>query len=224
MAKKESLIPLGRIEHLIQLIRNHRVILDADLARLYGVATKALNQAVKRNRKRFPPDFMFRLTEEEKNEVVTACDHLSRLRFSPVLPCAFTEHGAIMLANVLNSERAVKASVQVVRAFVRLREVLASNRELVHKFGRAGTAYRLARRANPGHFRGHPPASQSARTTPEEDRLSRARRPRHARSRAPGRSPVTPEQRAEITCMSQSGEDLSPEWARTHSARRFTSG
>ena len=128
MAKKESLTPLGRIEHLIQLIRDHRVILDADLARLYGVATKALNQAVKRNRKRFPPDFMFRLTEEEKNEVVTACDHLSRLRFSPVLPCAFTEHGAIMLANVLNSERAVKASVQVVRAFVRLREVLASNR------------------------------------------------------------------------------------------------
>ncbi len=61
MAKKESLIPLGRIEHLIQLIRDHRVILDADLARLYGVATKALNQAVKRNRKRFPPDFMFRL-------------------------------------------------------------------------------------------------------------------------------------------------------------------
>ena len=133
MAKKESLTPLGRIEHLIQWIRGHRVILDADLARLYGVATKALNQAVKRNRKRFPPDFMFRLTEEEKNEVVTACDHLSRLRFSPVLPCAFTEHGAIMLANVLNSERAVKASVQVVRAFVRLREVLASNRELVHK-------------------------------------------------------------------------------------------
>jgi len=133
MAKTQSLIPSGEIEHLIQWIRGHRVILDADLAQLYGVATKALNQAVKRNRKRFPPDFMLRLTEKEKNEVVTACDHLSRLRFSPVLPCAFTEHGAIMLANVLNSERAVKASVQVVRAFVRLREVLASNRELVHK-------------------------------------------------------------------------------------------
>src|SRR5437667_12220786 len=127
MAKKESLIPLGRIEHLIHLIRGHRVILDADLARLYGVATKALNQAVKRNRKQFPPDFMFRLTEEEKNELVTACDHLSQLRFTPVLPYAFTEHVTIMLAIVLNSERAVKPSVQVVLADRRLRHVLASD-------------------------------------------------------------------------------------------------
>jgi phage regulator Rha-like protein len=108
-------------------------MLDTDLAELYGVATKSLNQAVKRNRNRFPRDFMFRLTRNETSEVVTNCDHLAPLRFSHVLPHAFTEHGTIMLANVLKSKRAVEASVQVVRAFVRLREMLASNYELTHK-------------------------------------------------------------------------------------------
>lgn len=133
MSVSQGLIPPERIEGLILLVRGRRVILDADLAVLYGVTTKALNQAVKRNRKRFPQDFMLRLTKKEKNEVVTNCDHLARLKFSPVLPHAFTEHGAIMLANVLNSDRAVQASVSVVRAFVRLREMLASNRELAGK-------------------------------------------------------------------------------------------
>jgi len=79
---------------------------------------------------RFPDDFMFQLTSEEKAEVVANCAHLRRLKFSPNLPYAFTEHGAIMAANVLNSERAVEASVEIVRAFVRLRQILASNREL----------------------------------------------------------------------------------------------
>jgi ORF6N domain len=129
----QSLIPSERIERLILLIRHQRMMLDADLAVLYGVTTKALNQAVKRNKKRFPEDFMFRLSKKEKVEVVTNCDHLARLKFSPVLPHAFTEHGAIMLANVLNSDRAVEASVFVVRAFVHLREMLASNRELTEK-------------------------------------------------------------------------------------------
>jgi ORF6N domain len=133
MSKSQNLIPPERIENLILFFRGHRVIVDADLAELYGVATKALNQAVKRNRKRFPQDFMFRLNKMEKSEVVTNCDHLARLKFSPVLPYAFTEHGAIMLANVLNSDRAVETSVFVVRAFVRLREVLASNRQLAEK-------------------------------------------------------------------------------------------
>jgi phage regulator Rha-like protein len=105
-------------------------MVDADLATLYGVTTKALNQAVKRNKNRFPADFMFKLSLEEKQEVVTICDHLSRLRFSPVLPYAFTEHGVLMLANVLNSERAVNVSVQIVRTFVRLRETLYSHTEL----------------------------------------------------------------------------------------------
>ncbi len=92
-----------------------------------GVPTKALNQAVKRNADRFPEDFMFQLTGKEKREVVTNCDHLVRLKFSKALPYAFTEHGAIMAATVLNSPEAVKMSVFVVRAFVRMREHLALN-------------------------------------------------------------------------------------------------
>jgi phage regulator Rha-like protein len=108
-------------------------MVDADLAMLYGVITKVLNQAVKRNKDRFPDDFMFQLNPEEKQEVVTNCDHLSRLRFSPALPYAFTEYGVLMLANVLNSERAVRVSVQIVRTFVRLREALASHADLARK-------------------------------------------------------------------------------------------
>ena len=126
-------VPVERIERAILSIRGEKVMLDSDLAELYGVLTGALNQAVKRNLGRFPPDFMFRLTEAEKAEVVTNCDNLAKLRFSPHLPYAFTEHGALMLANVLNSERAAQTSVQVVRAFVRLRQMLASNAELARK-------------------------------------------------------------------------------------------
>ena len=133
MGKRQSIIPAERIERGILLIRGHKVMLDADMAELYGVTTKALNQAVKRNKRRFPADFMFRLTLDEKQKVVTECDHLRRLRFSPVLPYAFTEHGAIMAANILNSERAAEASVYVVRAFVRLRQVLAGNMELARR-------------------------------------------------------------------------------------------
>ena len=90
------LVPVERIEKAILVLRGQKIMLDSDLAELYGVATKVLNQAVKRNRDRFPEDFMFQLTAEEKDEVVTNCDHLKRLKFSPVLPFAFTEHGAIM--------------------------------------------------------------------------------------------------------------------------------
>ena len=108
-------------------------MLDSDLASIYGVTTKRLNEQVKRNRRRFPPDFMFQLTETEKSQVVAKCDHLARIKFSPFLPYAFSEHGALMLANVLNSEKAVQASVQVVRAFVRLRRMLVSNPELARK-------------------------------------------------------------------------------------------
>jgi len=108
-------------------------LLDETLAELYGVSTKAFNQAVRRNRERFPEDFMFKLTRGEKAEVVANCDHLKKLKFSPVFPFAFTEHGAIMAANVLNSKAAVQVSVQVVRAFIRLRQMLASNAELAGK-------------------------------------------------------------------------------------------
>jgi hypothetical protein len=119
---KGAVIPVERIETKILLIRGQKVMVDADLAELYDVPTKRLNEQVKRNRARFPADFVFRLTTQEKAEVVANCDHLNRLRFSPALPYAFTEHGAIMAAAVLNSARAIEVSVYVVRAFVRLRE------------------------------------------------------------------------------------------------------
>ncbi len=131
--EERSLIPIERAESCILLIRGQKVIVDADLAALYGVTTKALNQAVRRNIARFPPDFMFQLTESERGEVVTNCDHLRKIKYSAWLPYAFTEHGAIMAANVLNSERAVEASVFVVRAFVKLRELLATHKELAQK-------------------------------------------------------------------------------------------
>jgi hypothetical protein len=108
-------------------------MLDADLAHLYGVATKRLNEQVKRNKERFPADFTFQLTPDEKAEVVATCDHLRPLRFSPTLPHAFTEHGAVMLATVLQTQVAIAASIQVVRAFVRLRLLLADNRDLARR-------------------------------------------------------------------------------------------
>ena len=140
MTKQEpALVAIERIENRILLIRGQKVMIDADLAELYGVPTRVLNQAVKRNSERFPEDFMFSLTPDEKPEVVTNCDHLARLKFSSSLPFAFTEHGAIMAANVLNSQRAVEASVYVVRAFVRQREMIASNKELTAKLNELGT-------------------------------------------------------------------------------------
>ena len=128
-----SIIPADRIEQRILLIRGEKVILDVDLAALYGVTTKQLNQQVKRNQNRFPPDFMFKLLPEEKKEVVTNCDLLGNVKYSNVLPYAFTEHGAIMAASVLNTPRAVEMSVFVVRAFVRLRNFLAAHKELAEK-------------------------------------------------------------------------------------------
>jgi hypothetical protein len=133
MSANFSIVPVERIQNSILLIRGQKVMLDSDLARIYGVTTTRLNEQVKRNRERFPHDFTFQLTAAEKAEVIANCDNLERLKFSPSLPYAFTEHGAIMLASVLNSPLAVQASVQVVRAFVRLRELLNNNKELAQK-------------------------------------------------------------------------------------------
>jgi hypothetical protein len=119
-----------RIESRIQLVRGLRVMIDADLAELYGVPTKALNQAVKRNAARFPTDFMFQLDAPEKAEVVTNCDHLQKLKYSKALPFAFTEYGAVALANVLASSQAVEMGIYVVRAFVHLRQAAGLNAEL----------------------------------------------------------------------------------------------
>ncbi len=133
MTVKQALVVAANIETKILLIRGQKVMLDADLAELYGVQTKVLNQAVKRNIERFPSDFTLQLTATEKTEVVTNCDHLAKLKYSATLPYAFTEHGALMLGNVLKSDRAVEVSLMVVRAFVQLRQILASNAELSRK-------------------------------------------------------------------------------------------
>ena len=133
MSAAKAMVPVGKIEQRIFLIRGEKVIIDTDLAEFYGVPTKRLNQQVKRNRNRFPKDFVFQLTAEEKAEVVAKCDHLAKLKYAKALPYAFTEHGAIMAASVLNSERAVEVSVFIVRAFVRLRRVIAEHKELAEK-------------------------------------------------------------------------------------------
>ncbi len=122
-----------RIEGRIQVIHGLRVMIDADLAELYGVATKALNQAVKRNTARFPMDFMFQLDAAEKAEVVTNCDHLQKLKFSKSMPFAFTEYGAVALANVLASAQAVEMGIYVVRAFVQLRQASSLHADLAKR-------------------------------------------------------------------------------------------
>lgn len=141
MKGRASLARRPAIDARILMIRGTRVMLDADLAELYGVTTKRLNEQVKRNRDRFPEDFMFALTAEEKAEVVANCDHLARLKYSPTLPYAFSEHGTIMLASVLNSPIAVNTSVQVVRAFVRLREIAGLHKDLAKKLGELEKRY-----------------------------------------------------------------------------------
>jgi hypothetical protein len=134
MAKNDP-VPAAHVAlaHRILTIRGQRVMIDADLAELYGVSTRALNQAVKRNAARFPDDFMFRLTRAEKEKLVAGDGHLARLKFSPVLPFAFTEHGAIQAANVLNSSQAVAMGVHVVRAFVKARALAVSHKDLALK-------------------------------------------------------------------------------------------
>jgi hypothetical protein len=121
MPKKDSLSKTITLESRILTIRGQKVIIDADLAELYGTPTKRLNEQVRRNIERFPGDFMFQLTAQEKAEVVANCDHLTKLKFSRFLPFAFTEHGTIMAANVVNSSTAIEASLYVVRAFVKMR-------------------------------------------------------------------------------------------------------
>lgn len=128
-----SAVLIPRIESRILTLRGHRVMIDVDLAVLYGVSTKRLNEQVKRNRGRFPADFLFQLTPDEKAEVVANCDHLARLKFSKALPYAFTEHGAIQAANVLASVQAVEMGIYVVRAFVHLRQAASLHADLARR-------------------------------------------------------------------------------------------
>ena len=127
LSGKISIIPEEIIMNKILVIRDSRVMIDRDLAELYGVTTKRLNEQVKRNAKRFPNHFMFQLTNDEKEYLVANCDHLKSLKYSPYLPYAFTEHGTIMLANVLNSEQAIATGIKVVEAFITMREMLLKN-------------------------------------------------------------------------------------------------
>ena len=131
--ENKSLIPTEKIDRAILFIRGHKVMLDSDLAAIYGVKTGRLNEQVKRNKDRFPNDFMFQLTNHEKQEVIANCDHLENLKFSRTNPYAFTEHGTIMLANVLSTPTAIETSVLIVRAFVKLRELLSTHKELERK-------------------------------------------------------------------------------------------
>ena len=118
---------LTQIQKRIHTIRGKKVMLDSDLAELYEVEAKQLNQAVKRNIKRFPDDFMFRLTKDEFTEVVTNCDHLQNLKYRPTMPYAFTEQGVAMLAAILNSQKAIDVNIQIMRAFIQLRNYVFSN-------------------------------------------------------------------------------------------------
>ncbi|OGL46896.1 MAG: DNA-binding protein [Candidatus Schekmanbacteria bacterium RBG_16_38_10] len=129
-----DLIPQETIEQRIFLIRHQKVMIDKDIAELYGVETKHLNRQVKRNIQRFPEEFMFQLTIEERNQLVTICHRFKTMKHSSSLPYAFTEHGVAMLASVLKSDRAVKISINIIKTFVKLREMLATNKELAHKF------------------------------------------------------------------------------------------
>lgn len=140
MAKK-TLVPAEKIDRAILSLRSMRVMLDADLAVIFGTTTKRLNQQVKRNLNRFPSGFLFQLTDEEKDWVVTNCDHLKQLRFSAAAPYAFTEHGTIMVAMILNTPVAAEASVAIVRAFVKLREILSQNKDLAKKLGELESKY-----------------------------------------------------------------------------------
>ena len=133
MSGNHEIVPIDRIERRILQIRGERVIVDADLAGFYGVPTRRLNEQVRRNEARFPRDFVFQLTADEKSEVIANCDHLGNLKFSKALPLVFTEHGAIMAANVLSSPRAIEMGVFVVRAFVNLRRAAASHQALARR-------------------------------------------------------------------------------------------
>jgi len=137
MSKDKSLIPVERIERSILLIRRQKVMLDRDLAQLYGVETRVLNQAVRRNIDRFPQDFMFSLTREEImriSQFVISSAHpgVKTLKFSKNV-MAFTEHGVAMLSSVLNSPRAVQVNIQIMRTFAKLREIISLNKDLARR-------------------------------------------------------------------------------------------
>ena len=128
--KPVTKIPDEIIINKIIVLRDLKVMIDKDLAELYGITTKQLNQQVKRNIKRFPEDFMFQIKQEEKDDIILNFEHLSSLKFSASLPYVFTEHGAVMLASIINSEKAIAVNIQVVRVFIQIRQALTDNTDI----------------------------------------------------------------------------------------------
>jgi len=133
MVKQMVLIPIENISSKIYFLRQEKVLIDSDLAELYGVETRVLKQAVRRNKDRFPSDFMFELTKKEYQALRSQSVTLKRGQHSKYLPYAFTEQGVAMLSSVLNSERAIKVNIAIMRAFVKMREYLQSNEKLAAK-------------------------------------------------------------------------------------------
>ena len=137
--EQEQIQPMEKIENLILVIRGKQVMLDRDLAWLYGVDTKRLNEQVKRNIERFPIHFRFQLTENETTELVANCDRLQALKHSSVFPYAFTEQGVAMLSTVLRSETAVNVSIHIMDAFTAMRHFIASNAQVFQRLEVAAT-------------------------------------------------------------------------------------
>ena len=137
----ETLIPQEVIEERIFVLRGQRIMIDRDLAQLFEVETKYLNRQVKRNLIRFPSEFMFQLNEEERNQLVTNWHRFESLKHTANLPYAFTENGVAMLSTVLKSERAVKLSIFIIKTFIRLREILTTNKDLAYKIGELESKY-----------------------------------------------------------------------------------
>jgi len=136
-----NLIPYEVIEQRIFLFRAEKVMIDRDLAGLYHVPTKALNQAVRRNKTRFPENFMFQLTAHEKDELVTFCDRFEGLKHSTTPPRAFTEQGVAMLSSVLRSKKAIQVNIQIMNTFVQLRRLLTDNKALAQRLGELEKKY-----------------------------------------------------------------------------------
>src|SRR3989344_3106349 len=130
---RELMISIESIKDRIHNIRETQIMIDYDLANLYAVKTKRLNEQVKRNKERFPKSFMFQLTKLERDELVAKCDHLKSLRFSPTMPYAFTEQGVAMLSGVLKSDTAIRISIQIINAFVSMRKFIALNAQIFQR-------------------------------------------------------------------------------------------
>jgi hypothetical protein len=141
MKKDQNIVPLDKIESKIYFIRGRKVMLDSDLAELYQVETRILNQAVKRNSKRFPADFCFQLNELEAQNLRSQIVILKRGEHIKYLPYVFTEQGVAMLSSVLKSERAIQVNIQIMRTFTKIREMIVSNKDLREKIEKLEKKY-----------------------------------------------------------------------------------